>query len=185
MSEEAKEILANSESEQLRLENQYENYWEILRYNHDMIRFSELKAGMVISISGVLFSILFQSIDSVKPYFINSTINLIVGGIFVILTLISVLHSFRCFMPRFEIKNPTSMIFFGDIVSDFPKFTDYHEFAQKTLGDEYQFSLQLAEQIHTNATIATRKFGAVRKAMRYLLWSIVCLIAMVCITYLG
>jgi hypothetical protein len=185
MSEESKERLANSESEQLRLENQYENYWEILRYNHEMIRFSELKAGLVISISGVLFSILFQSIDSVKPYFMDSILNLIVAGIFVLLTMISVMYSFRCFMPRFEIKNPTSMIFFGDIVSDFPNFKDYHKFAQKTLGDEYEFSLQLAEQIHTNATIATRKFAAVSKAMRYMLWSIVCLIAMVCIMYLG
>lgn len=180
-----KETFSDSQSEQLRLENQYENYWEILKYNHDMIRFSEVKAGLVISILGVLFSLLFQSIEKVKPYLLESIPSQIVAGGFVILTVIAILYSFRCFIPRFENKNPTSMIFFGDIVADFPHFNSYHKFAQKTLGDEFEFSLQLAEQIHTNATIATRKFKAVSKAIRFLLWAILCLMALVVIMFVS
>lgn len=175
----------NLQSEQLRLENQYENYWEILRYNHDMIRFSELKAGLVISILGVLFSLLFQSIDKVKPYLQGHILLQIAAGVFVILTIVSVLYSFRCFIPRFENKNPTSMIFFGDIVSDFGDFNAYYDFAQNTLNSEADFSLQLAEQIHTNASIATRKFKAVSKSIRFLLWAIVFLILLVCMIYIS
>lgn len=174
----------NLQSEQLRLENQYENYWEILKYNHDMIRFSELKAGLVISILGVLFSLLFQSIEKIKPLLEGNIVLMFASGVFVLLTIVSVLYSFRCFIPRFENKNPTSMIFFGDIVSDFPDFNAYYDFAQKTLNSEADFSLQLAEQIHTNASIATRKFKAVSKSIRFLLWAVMCLILLVCLIYM-
>ena len=169
----------------LDFEHRYENYWEILKYNHDMIRFSELKAGMVISILGVLFSLLFQSVESLKGYFVDSIPIQIVAGLFVFLTLVAILYSFRCFIPRFEIKNPTSIIFFGDIVGDFPHFSEYHQFAEKTIQNDHDFSLQLAEQIHTNAMIATRKFKAVSKSIRFLLWAILCLIALVSLIFIS
>ncbi len=160
-------------------DKKYENYWEILKYNHDMIRFSEVKAGLVISILGVLFSLMFQSIEKIQGYLHESILVQIMAAIFIIVTVISVFYSFRCFIPRFENKNPTSMIFFGDIVSDFPHFNDYHKFAEDNLMNDAEFSLQLAEQIHTNASIATRKFKLVTKSIRYLLMSVVCLVALV------
>ena len=168
------------EKSPLGLEHKYENYWEILKYNHDMIRFSELKAGLVISILGVLFSLLLQSLDTVKAHMEESWIVAVVAIVFVGLTLVAVIFSFKCFIPRFENKNPTSVIFFGDIVSDFPKFNDYHEYIQKMMINEHEFSLQLAEQIHTNASIALRKFKLVSKSIRFLLWALLFLIILVC-----
>lgn len=168
----------------LDLEYRYENYWEILKYNHDMIRFSEVKAGLVISVLGVLFSLLFQSVDKIKGLVLESIPIMVVAGIFAFCTIVAVMYSFRCFIPRFENKNPTSVIFFGDIVSDFSHFNAYHKFIETVMNDEKEFSLQLAEQIHTNASIATRKFKAVSVSIRFLLYAIVCLMAMVCLMYL-
>lgn len=158
----------------------YEQYWHILKSNQEMIRFSEVKAGVVISIFGILFSILLNSSDSIKAQMDNwPWVYFIFAIIFICVTLGSLYYAFKCFRPRFENKNPTSIIYFGDIVSDFKEYKAYHAFLEKTVHDDYEMSIQLAEQIHTNSTIATRKFMAVSKSIKLLLASIFLLIVLV------
>ena len=99
--------------------------------------------------------------------------------VFIIMTLISLFYSFRCFMPRFENKNQTSVIYFGDIVSDFAVYADYHEYLEKAVVDDAQMSMQLAEQIHTNSSIAAKKMKAVNMAMRYMMSAVFLLIMLV------
>jgi hypothetical protein len=159
----------------LDLEVKYENYWNILRQNHEMIRFSELKAGFIISVYGIVFSLLLGRAEQIKDLLLGNPVMLIVGILFFAATVISFGYSLRCFIPRFENKNPTSIIYFGDIVNDFDDYHAYFDFVEKNLQDEEAFSLQLAEQIHTNAGIATKKFRAVTKSIRFLLLALLIL----------
>ena len=158
----------------------YEQYWAILKNNQEMIRFSEVKAGLVVSVFGVLFSLMLNEVTWIKEAIANWSmfqIGMIV--LFMIMTLISLFYAFRCFMPRFENKNPTSVIYFGDIVSDFSVYADYHEYLQKAVVDDAQMSMQLAEQIHTNSSIAAKKMKAVNMAMRYMMVAVFLLIVLV------
>ena len=163
----------------------YEQYWNILHNNQEMIRFSEVKAGLVISIYGVLFSIMLNSSTWIKetlfgwPWYLQ-----ILSGVFLCVIVVSLYYAFKCFRPRFENKNPTSVIYFGDIVSDFQEYKEYHRFLEKTVVDDFEMSLQLAEQIHTNSTIATRKFQAVSKSIKLLLGAIFLLILLVAVIVL-
>ena len=158
----------------------YEQYCHILKSNQEMIRFSEVKAGVVISIFGILFSILLNSSASIKAQMANWTwVYFVFAVIFMCVTVASLYYAFKCFRPRFENKNPTSIIYFGDIVSDFKEYKAYHAFLEKTVHDDLEMSIQLAEQIHTNSTIATRKFMAVSKSIKLLLTSIFLLIILV------
>lgn len=159
----------------LDLEVKYDNYWNILSHNHEMIRFSELKAGFIISVYGIVFSLLLGRVEQIKDLLMGNPVLLIVGLLFFATTLVSFAYSFRCFIPRFENKNPTSIIYFGDIVNDFENYHAYFDFVEKNLQDEEAFSLQLAEQIHTNAAIATKKFKAVTKSIRFLLMALLIL----------
>lgn len=155
----------------------YEQYWQILQNNQEMIRFSEVKAGLVISIYGILFSILLQSTTWIHgkisdwPWYLIGVI-----VIFIVVTLTSLFYAFKCFMPRFENKNPTSVIYFGDIVHDFEEYTAYHSYLEKAVVNDSEMSIQLAEQIHTNSSIATRKFNAVSKSIKLLFVDIFLLI---------
>ena len=163
----------------LSLFDKYEMYWYILQNSQEMIRFSELKAGFVISIYGIIFSVLFNKIDQVRGFVDGTFILVIIAAIFLLLVLISFYYSFRCFVPRFENKNPTSIIYFGDIVSDFPDYHSYHKYLTNIIENEEEMSIQLAEQIHTISGIATKKMMAVSKSIRYMLWSMLILMALV------
>jgi hypothetical protein len=158
----------------------YEQYWHILKNNQEMIRFSEVKAGLVISIYGILFSVLLNSTSGIReqmadwPWYLYLFVILFIG-----ITLYSLYFAFKCFRPRFENKNPTSVIYFGDIVSDFPEYKSYHAFLENMVNNEAEMSLQLAEQIHTNSSIANRKFQAVSKSIKFLLAAVFLLIMLV------
>jgi hypothetical protein len=160
----------------------YEQYWQILKNNQEMIRFSEVKAGLVMSIYGILFSVLLNSSTGIRdeiadwPWYL-----FIMIIVFVLATLSSLYYAFKCFRPRFENKNPTSVIYFGDVVSDFKEYKSYHAFLEKTVVDDHEMSLQLAEQIHTNSSIAARKFQAVSKSIKLLLVTIFILILLVAV----
>jgi len=160
----------------------YEQYWQILKNNQEMIRFSEVKAGLVMSIYGILFSVLLNSSTGIRDEIVDWPWYLFIMIIaFVFVTLSSLYYAFKCFKPRFENKNPTSVIYFGDIVSDFKEYKSYHVFLEKIVVDDYEMSLQLAEQIHTNSSIAKRKFQAVSKSIKYLLATIFILILLVAV----
>ena len=164
----------------------YEQYWAILKNNQEMIRFSEVKAGLVISIFGILFSLILNSATWIRAEIESwSMIQIAILGLFIFVTLISLYYAFRCFIPRFENKNPTSIIYFGDIVSDFGEYKEYHEFLEKTVIDDAQMSVQLAEQIHTNSRIATKKMQAVNMAMRFMMVGVVMLILLVGFILMG
>lgn len=164
----------------------YEQYWAILRNNQEMIRFSEVKAGLVISIFGILFSLILNSATWIREEIEDwSIFKVFILGAFIFVTLIALYYAFRCFIPRFENKNPTSVIYFGDIVSDFGEYKAYHEFLEKTVIDDHEMSLQLAEQIHTNSRIATKKMQAVTMAMRFMMGAVALLIFLVGFILMG
>lgn len=164
----------------------YEQYWHILKNNQEMIRFSEVKAGLVISIFGLLFSVLLSSTTWIKEQLADGPWYLLMLVIvFILITLVSMYYAFLCFRPRFENKNPTSVVYFGDIVSDFPKYMDYHTYVEKTVVDDHEMSIQLAEQIHTNSTIAFRKFRVVSKSIKLLLIDVFVLIFIVAVLILS
>jgi len=158
----------------------YEQYWAILKNNQEMIRFSEVKAGLVVSIFGVLFSLMLNSVTWIKDAIEHwHMIQIGILGLFILLTMISLFYAFRVFMPRFENKNPTSVIYFGDIVADFKEYKAYHAYLENAVVDDAQMSMQLAEQIHTNSSIALKKMQSVNKAMRYMMIALFLLIVLV------
>ena len=172
--------------ENLSTYEKYEQYWHILHNNQEMIRFSEVKAGLVISVFGILFSIMLNSVEWLKAQMETWEISqMAIFVLFMLTTIISVLYAFRCFMPRFENKNPTSVIYFGDIVSDFGHYKDYHKFLEEISVDDKEMSLQLAEQIHTNSSIAARKMQTVNTSMKAMMGSVGLLIALVVFLLVG
>lgn len=160
----------------------YEQYWHILHNSHEMIRFSEVKAGLVISVHGILFSVMLNSSSWIRDLMPGWPVMVfVIIGFFVTATLMSLYFAFKCFRPRFENKNPTSIIYFGDIVNDFQEYMAYHAFLEKIVENDFEMSVQLAEQIHTNSSIARRKFQAVSKAIKMLFASVFFLILLVAI----
>jgi hypothetical protein len=162
--------------EDLKAEDLPVHYWEAMSYFVGLIKSSELKGGLILSFYGIIFNFIYQNIDSAKDYFSSFGFIHIVVILWLISTLISIYHSVRCFIPRFEKNYESNVFFFGDIVS---KFGNIKEFSQKflevTIDKEVLYD-QIGQQIYINAKITTAKFKNVNMSLRYLAISLALLL---------
>ena len=69
------------------------NYWEVIKYNYDQIRYAEVKASIVISIYSLFFSLAYtiDILDSENTYEIDFTSYIDVIALIVVLPL-SLIH---------------------------------------------------------------------------------------------
>ncbi|MGJ8745976.1 Pycsar system effector family protein [Polaribacter sp.] len=161
------------------------HYWGAMRYFLDLIKSSEIKAGLILSFYGIIFNFVYQNIDQAKSNFASFNFLHILAILWLITTLISIFYSVRSFIPRIEKNYEPNIFFFGDIVS---KFGDIKEYSQKFLDvnvDKAQLYDQIGQQIYVNAKITTAKFKNVNMSLRYLLISMLLLLFFVIYTILN
>lgn len=162
-----------------------EQHWHIMKLVHQMIHFSEVKAGMVITLFSVLLTVLFSAQEVIKEYMNSSTIFLILICCFGVLVSVSFFFSVRAFFPRFFDKNPRSVIYYGDISKQYETYTDYSKHLSRTCDELGDLEVQVAEQIHTLSGIADSKFNNVKLAVRYLVLALCVLLVSVIVFFIG
>ena len=149
-----------------------EQHWHILRLNHQMIRYSEVKAGMVITLFSILITLAFKGENLMEEEIANSIILKILLSAAAITVAISFYYAVKAFYPRFFDKNPKSVIYYGDVATE---FSDYNEYQKELLScseNINSMSSQVAEQIHTLSNIAKAKFRNVSQAVKFFIISI-------------
>jgi hypothetical protein len=145
-----------------------DHYWYSISYVMDLIKSSELKAGLILSFYGILLNFIFQSASSLSDTLDRSPILYILLSFWVICTVGSIFFCVRCFIPKIEGNFGKNMFFFKDIIS---KFGDIKQFAgiffEKSC-DENELFEQLGEQIFIISKIADWKFKNVQRAIQLL-----------------
>ncbi|NND77320.1 MAG: hypothetical protein HKN39_03990 [Flavobacteriales bacterium] len=144
-----------------------EQHWHILHLNHQMIRYSEMKGGMVITLFSILITLMFNGESLISEILGRSIILKILGSAFGITVGISFFYSVRAFFPRFFDKNPRSVIYYGDIFAEFENYKMYQKELLAATNDLQAMSTQVAEQIHTLSSIARAKFRNVSLSIKY------------------
>lgn len=131
---------------------------------HEWTRAADQKVSIFLAFQGTVITLLFTSVFAwTKDNFYNfSCINLVilVSGIF--LAICSLYKSASAIIPRIAKDGyKKSITFFGDIV----KFNleDFKKAVKETSVNEYE--IELMEQIHISAKIATRKHSQFRDAI--------------------
>jgi hypothetical protein len=167
--------------------NEYERleqHWRIIGLIHQMIRFSEIKAGMVITLFSVLLTLIFGAEKLIKAKMEESLLFLVLISVFAIIISISFFFSVRAFFPRFMDKNPRSLIYYGDIKEQYKDYHEYSTFLSQACTSGSEMELQIAEQIHTLSFIADSKFKNVRSAVRFLVISLSLLLLVVVVYFM-
>lgn len=145
-----------------------DHYWGTISYISNLIRASEVKAGLILSFYGIVLSFIFQGIDSMieQSKFLN------VMGVLAFICLVcvglSIYHSVKCFMPKLETKFDDNVFFFSDVIN---KYGDINSFSQNFLEvsiDGDRLFLQLGHQIYINSLIADYKFKTVNRSLQFL-----------------
>lgn len=145
-----------------------DHYWGSINYVFNLIKASEIKAGLILSFYGILLNIIYSNIVTVLEKDDNPWILYALIISWVICTIVSIYYSIRCFIPKIEDKYDRNIFFFGDIISKFGTIREFSQtFYNISLTEEELFD-HLGQQIFINSKISAYKFKCVNYAIRFL-----------------
>jgi len=149
-----------------------DNYWYLINYLRDLIKASEIKAGLVLSFYGLLFNFFFQFSDHLFESADNDPVVYGFMALWFLFSVVSIFYSFKCFMPQIEDKFDKSVFFFGDIINSYGDVKEYVKELEKVSTRSRPLYDQLGEQVFVNAKITSGKFGNVNQSIKYLSYNI-------------
>lgn len=153
--------------------NKIEEYWKILSNTNDWIKYSDTKATILLTLYGVLLTIVYANSEETLGALTKSNWILFFSILSGISSLMSVLFSFLCINPRLKNENPNSIIYFGHIQSKFNSASDYRKIANEIIDDDAKYIDEISEQVFTNSDIAWKKFSNVSWSIRFFFASII------------
>jgi hypothetical protein len=168
----------------VRVENPSARYWEILQINIDWLRFSESKAGIILTVYGVIFTMGYTNATAVFSSLQHSGFLGFLICVYGLMSLASIGFCFSCLNPNLKnLEESSSIIYFGHISKKHKEFKEYKIYAQSVLDNEDKFTDHITEQIYVNSRLAWKKFTRVSWALRLFIFSLVVLLIALC-TYL-
>lgn len=153
-----------------------QEYWNILNNTNDWIRYSDTKAVILLTLYGVIITIIYSNANDVLLALNSSKFMLCLAILTIVLSFLSVLFSLLCVNPRLKNTNPNSIIYFGHIQEKFKTPNEYLMKSNKTLDEEKDYLRELSEQVYTNSIIAWKKFSNVTWSIRFFAVSIIILL---------
>ncbi|MBQ0768298.1 MAG: ABC transporter ATP-binding protein [Bizionia sp.] len=145
-----------------------DHYWGTINYLTNLIKASEIKAGLILSFYGILLNFIYQGATNIANSLDKNTILYILISAWVFCTSASIFFCIRCFMPKIEGKFNKNMFFFKDIISKFGTVEEFSKTFLKKSKNEESLFLQLGEQIYILSKISAWKFKNVRRAISLL-----------------
>tara|TARA_B110000444_G_scaffold80239_1_gene75767 strand:- start:2140 stop:2679 length:540 start_codon:yes stop_codon:yes gene_type:complete len=168
-----------------------EDFWEIIHYNYDQIRYAEIKSSVVISVYSLFFTAAYtiDVIDDENVYSLSFisfwdylTLLFLIPGIF--FTIVSFSSCIRCFLPRLKQSALKSPLFFGDIAMDNKDFSEYHPKFKSLRENPEEYHKHLTHMVYVTGNIAFTKFLHVNTAIKSLIKSIVLFVSYILSLYI-
>ena len=160
-----------------------QEYWNILNNINDWIKYSDTKATLLLTLYGVIITIIYSNSVDVLEGLKNSNYTLVLSIAGIFFSIASIVNSFLCINPRLKNKNPNSIIYFGHIQSKFSTAKEYFKSSSEIISNDKSYQKEISEQIYTNSKIAWKKFSNVTWAIRFFFASLLITIAST-LTYL-
>lgn len=139
---------------------------EIKKYifstNNEWIKYADQKATILISVYGILITIIYTNPQEVLKSINHNLLTQIIFGLTLLVVALSIYNAFRAMYPRIDNNNPDTVLFFGHI----SKLKTWQEYKTKFENDKENLEDQILEQIHTNADICSKKFNNVKWSVR-------------------
>ena len=149
-------------------EDLVDHYWGSIDYVSNLIKASELKAGLILSFYGILLNFIYQGAESIFASVDNDVVLYILIGLWVVSTGMSIYYCIRCFIPKIEGNYDDNVFFFGDVISKFGDIKQFSKTFHRISLDEDELFGQLGEQIYIISKIAAWKFRNVGRAIKLL-----------------
>lgn len=131
--------------------------WKVYGTLNEWIRFNDAKAGAVLTANGVLVGAALTVLKDNRVFVLGHSGILIASALALISVVISSVYCLLCIAPSVGSGAATSLIFFDHITRQFDKPEDYADAVHDRLTDPEQAFQQISQQVHANATVASRK----------------------------
>ena len=167
------------------------DYWEIINYNYEQIRFAEIKSSVVLSVYSLIFKVAYTidildeenvySFDfkSASDYFL-----LVLTVPILFFTISSFISCVKCFLPRLKKTSLNSPLFFGDVAMGYANFESYQEDLNSLFADDKKYQKHLSHMVYVTSNIAFTKFKHVNAAIKSLIKSIISFLLLLISFYL-
>ncbi|ERM83527.1 hypothetical protein P872_00180 [Rhodonellum psychrophilum GCM71 = DSM 17998] len=152
-----------------------DHYWFLINYLSGMIKASEIKAGLILSFYGIILNLYFKYLDIFLEMAKNDWFIITFMGLWLVVTILSIYFSFKCFLPMILGSYDKNVFFFDDVIKGFGTIKEYSKHLYQVSNEKEILFGQLGEQVFINAKIASTKFGFVNKSIRLLALNIVLL----------
>lgn len=157
------------------------NYWEQLERLEKLIRASEFKAGIIFSFHSLVIGLLIDRLDYFQEAIMQNVALIVLGSLWLICVLISIVYCFKCFTPHIESKQDKNVFFFKDAAHAFGSIDDYTKELMDTCSDDTKIYEMLSQQIYVESKIIEKKFDSVQKSIWLFGVSIIFIIIMLII----
>ena len=141
-----------------------EHLWHIYSTINEWIRAADIKAGLILTASGVIATV----IAALEPTALSRCLDLTIPNVLLWLgmaaVILSVFFSASCIAPRVRPLAPDSLIFFGDIARAHCTPAEYADAWQGYTPNQRLLGEDLCSQIWANSHVAQCKFAAVNRA---------------------
>lgn len=134
-----------------------------LQMVNEWVRFSDSKAGILLTLQGVILTIIFTLTSTPKP---GCTLDF---GLFVlglILFGVSIVIGVNAILPTLEVGAPSSKIFFGHVRTH----KDATKYLAEVKNSTYNFEEDVLTQIWANSIVAWKKYELVGTAI---IWGLI------------
>lgn len=148
------------------MNDRIEHYWRTYQMINDWTKFSDTKAGIIVTVFGLFLTIIYTNSEAVYTAITASLLILILSIICCATSIISIFFAFICVNPRLKNKNTKSVFYFGHIAQN-NDFSEYRNYSKTILNNENLIEDQLSEQVYVNSTIAWKKFKNVSISIRF------------------
>lgn len=152
---------------------------EILSYNVEWLKFAETKATLLLTILGVVLTIIYTNANDVYSSITNSLTQIILSAITCFSIIMTLLFCFITINPRLKNVIGKSVIYYGTI-KNFDTYIEYNNKLNSISDEDYKE--MLSEQIYINSKIAWSKYINVGWAIRFFSIMILSILVQIIIT---
>lgn len=146
--------------------------WQTYETINEWIRFADTKAAAVLGINGILVGFAVTNLSSLMISVLSNEWLLVVALMTGLSTLVSVYFAIKCLNPTLKIGEPTSLIYYAHIASQFTSPKDYYQKATESFSDDIESTRQIANQVWVNSIVSWKKYQAVTRSIWFLIFSL-------------
>lgn len=148
-----------------------EDLWKIYDTENEWIRYSDTKSNLIITVYGVVLTLIYSNANSVYIEITKSNTLFILSILSIILAIMSFYYAVKCISPILNLnKSKTkvkSIIYFGGITN-----LTKEDF-KNSIKVKGNIENELIDQIYINANIANSKFVNVKKSIQFFALTII------------